>query len=90
MVVLRTNGAQSEATCRWRVGGAFRSRRTLGGNGREIVGRRRDSLIQLHLNGQDDERGYSRLLRQKLASAGGRGPERHQIEDPRGYASLWR
>jgi hypothetical protein len=47
------------------------------------------SLIQLHLNGQDDERRYSRLIRQKLASAGGRGPERHRIEDRRGYASLW-
>jgi hypothetical protein len=47
------------------------------------------SLIQLHLNGQDNELAYSHSIREAIAADGGKGAQRGLILDPNGYSSLW-
>jgi hypothetical protein len=46
------------------------------------------SLIQLHLNGQDNELAYSHSIREAITD-GGKGTPRGLILDPSGYSSLW-
>lgn len=46
-------------------------------------------LIQLHLNGQDNELTHSHSIREAIAADDGKSAPRGLIPDPSGYSSLW-